>query len=138
MPLIVKTAVEAARMEEQRQLEKDIEEAGILRMLSSVPPFYLTVVDDLDDLAAIAAQYRTKPRLVPACYEDVPEARETRIPTDDLVAFVHHTGYLFSWDEDTYVWCVSGVRDGFPDQSLDEHAVDRRAAVIDAIRYLVE
>jgi len=138
MPLIVKTAMEAARKEEQRQLEKDIVEAGILRVQSSTPPFYLTVVDDLEELSTIAAQYRTRPRVAPVDYEDVPSARESRVSTDDLVAFVHRAGYLFSWDDDLRLWCVSGVRDGFPDQSEDKQALDRRAAVIDAIRYLVE
>jgi hypothetical protein len=73
-----------------------------------------------------------------AAYEDVPESDETELETEELIAFVHRLGYLFNWDEVTRQWSVSGVRDGFPDESADMGAADERAAAIEAIRYLAE
>jgi hypothetical protein len=106
--------------------------------MSTVPPYYLTVLEDLEDLATIASVYRSRPHVVDAGYDDVPSAQETQVPTDGLLEFVHRAGYLFSWDDDTQLWCVSGVRDGFPDDTEDMVAPDRRTALIEAIRYLVE
>jgi hypothetical protein len=130
--------VRAARKEDQRQLDRAIAEAGIPRILSTIPPYYLTVFEDLEDLAEIASTYRARPRVVAAGYDDVPPAQEAAAPTEALEEFVHRAGYLFSWDDETRLWCVSGVRDGFPDDTEDVAAPDRRTAVIEALRYLVE
>ena len=138
MPLIVKTVVQAARRDEQSKLDQEIEEAGIIRVPSTIKPYFLTVYEDLDLLTELSAAYRTKPRVVEAALDDVPAADETGMSTEDLTEFVHRAGYLFVWDEDTMLWCVSGVRDGFPDQNDDVESSDQRSAVLEAIRYLVE
>jgi hypothetical protein len=110
--------------------------ARIVQVLSSMPPFYLTAADDLKALAEIAGTFRCKPRIAPAGDEDVPEPSESEETTDQLVEFIRHVGYTFNWDEDGRMWCISGLRDGFTDESADEPAPSRRAAAIEAIRFL--
>jgi hypothetical protein len=138
MEMIIKVATQANNKEAQERMEQDFLDAGIVRILSTIPPFYLIATEDLKDLTSIAATYRCKPRVVAATEDDVPDADEAAASTDELVEFVHRLGYTFNWDDDTRLWCVSGVRDGFPDDSEDVPAGDRRIAVIEAIRYLVE
>ena len=138
MGMIVKVATEASLKEAQERLEQDIEEAGIIKILSITPPYYLMARDDLPALTSIAATYRCKPRVMDAVADDVPDADDSDVDTAVLVALIHRLGYLFNWDDDTCQWSVSGVRDGFPDESLDEDAMDERSAAIDAIRYLTE
>lgn len=136
MAIIVMVATEAQLKEAQERLEQDVADAGIPRILSTAPPFHLMAQDDVPDVTEIAATYRCKPVVREATSEDVPDADETEMETDELVAFVHHLGYLFNWDEDTRQWSVAGVRDGFPDESADMEAEDERSAAIEAIRYL--
>jgi hypothetical protein len=138
MALMVKVASEAKVKEAQERMEQDYAEAGILQLPSNTPRFYLMARDDLPALTEIAATYRCKPIVSDAMYEDVPDGDEIDLATEDLVEFVHRLGYLFNWDEDTLQWSVSGVRDGFPDESADVAADDERAAAIEAIRYLAE
>jgi hypothetical protein len=136
MSMVIKVAARAEREEQQEQMQQEFEEAGIVQVLSTIPPFYLTAADDLKALAEIAGTYRCKPTIAPASEEDVPEASESEETTDHLVEFVHHLGYTFNWDDEEHVWCVSGLRDGFTDESADEPAPSRRAAAIEAIRFL--
>lgn len=136
MAMIVKVAAETAR-ELQASMDEEFAAAGIVRVLSANPPFYLVAADDVKELAAIAGDYRCKPRIAPAAEEDVPTVDQSEEDTEDLVEFIHRLGYTFNWDDDTSLWCVSGVRDGFPDDSTDEPAADRRQAAIEALRYLV-
>ena len=136
MTMIVKVAAHAEREEQQEQMQQEFDEAGIVRVLSTLPPFYLTAADDLKVLAEIAGTFRCKPRIAPAGGEDVPEPSESEETTDHLVEFIRHLGYTFNWDEEERVWCVSGLRDGFTDESADEPAPSRRAAAIEAIRFL--
>jgi hypothetical protein len=136
MAVIVKVAAETTP-ELQAAMDEEIEAAGIIRVLSAVPPFYLVADEDVKELAAIAGDYRCKPRIALAGEEDVPSADQSETDTEDLVEFIHRLGYTFNWDDDTSLWCVSGLRDGFPDDSIDELAENRRVAAIEAIRYLV-
>ena len=136
MAVIVKVAAETAP-ELQAAMDEEIEAAGIVRVLSAAPPFYLIADEDVKELAAIAGDYRCKPRIAVAGEEDVPSAGESEEDTEDLVAFIHRLGYTFNWDDDTSLWCVSGLRDGFPDDSEDEPSENRREAAVAAIRYLV-
>lgn len=136
MSMIIKVATET-EPELQSYMEQEFEDAGIVRVLSTMPPFYLIAAFDLKELASIAGEYRSKPRIAPASEGDVPDAGDSTATTDELVDFIHRLGYTFNWDDDTSLWCVSGVRDGYPDDSQDEPAADRRQAAIEAIRYLV-
>ncbi len=136
MPMIVKVASETEQ-ELQAAMDEEFAAAGIVRVLSAVPPFYLVAAEDVKELAAIAGDYRCKPLIAPADEDDVPTAEESEADTEDLVDFIHRLGYTFNWDDDTSLWCVSGVRDGYPDNSEDEPAADRRRAAIEALRYLV-
>ncbi|HWE61115.1 MAG TPA: hypothetical protein VHB98_05340 [Chloroflexota bacterium] len=119
-------------------MEQDFLDAGIVQIPSTMSQYNLTAIADLEDLTALAAPYRCKPVVLSAGYDDVPDADETENSTEDLVEFVHRLGYLFNWDDATGLWAVSGVRDGFPDDSEDMPAADQRTAAIEAIRYLVE
>lgn len=136
MAMIVKVAARAERSEHQEQMQQEFDEAGIVQVMSTIPPFYLTAADDVKALAEIAGTFRCKPKIAPASDEDVPEASESEETTDRLVDFIRHLGYTFNWDEEERVWCVSGLRDGFTDESADEPAPSRRAAAIEAIRFL--
>lgn len=138
MAMIVKVAVVAAREDQQEQLDQELLDAGIVRVMSAIPPFRLTASDDVETLTAIAASYRSKPRIVDATDADLPDADDPEADTEELVALVHRVGYMFNWDAETRLWCVSGVRDGFPDDSPDEPARDRRQAAFEALRYLID
>ena len=137
MTMIVKVAARAEREEHQEQMQQEFDEAGIVQVMSTIPPFALTAADDLKALTEIAGTFRCKPKVAPAGDEDVPEPSEAEETTDQLVDFIRHLGYTFNWDDEERVWCVSGLRDGFTDESADEPAPSRRAAAIEAIRFLV-
>ncbi len=120
----------------QERLEEAFDEAGIIRVASATPPYFLAVSDHVELLTTIAALFRGKPRVFPAVEEDVPEAADSEDDTDQVVELVHRLGYTFNWDDDTQLWCVSGLRDGFTDETPDAEAGDRRAAAFEALRYL--
>jgi hypothetical protein len=134
--MIVKVASETEQ-ERQTAMEEEFAGAGIVRVLSANPPFHLVAADDVKELAVIAGDFRCKPRIAPAEEDDAPTADESEVDTEDVVEFIHRLGYTFNWDDDTSLWCVSGIRDGYPDDSLDEPAADRRQAAFEALRYLV-
>jgi hypothetical protein len=134
--MIVKVAAETEQ-ERQTAMEEEFAGAGIVRVLSANPPFHLVAADDVKELAVIAGDFRCKPRIAPAEEDDAPTADESEVDTEDVVEFIHRLGYTFNWDDDTSLWCVSGIRDGYPDDSLDEPAADRRQAAFEALRYLV-
>ncbi|HVC79402.1 MAG TPA: hypothetical protein VNL35_02745 [Chloroflexota bacterium] len=136
MSMIVKVASETVP-ELQAAMEEEFAEAGISRVLSANPPFYLVGAADVKELAAIAGDFRCKPRIAPTDEDDAPTADESEADTENVVEFIHRLGYTFNWDDDTSLWCVSGVRDGYPDDSQDEQAADRRQAAFEALRYLV-
>jgi hypothetical protein len=136
MAVIVKVAAETTS-ELQAAMDEEIEAAGIVRVLSATPPFYLVADEDVKELASIAGDYRCKPRIAVASEEDVPSAGESEEDTEVLVELIHRLGYTFNWDDDTNLWCVSGLRDGFPDDSMDEPSESRREAAVEALRYLI-
>lgn len=135
--MIIKVSAQAAKRDEQRQMEQDFDEAGIVRVPSSTPPFFLVADDDVKEIVAIAAVYRCKPAIALADEDDAPEAAEGSIATEDVLAFIHRLDYTFNWDEDMRLWCVSGIRDGYPDETPDEPAASQRQAAFEALRYLV-
>ena len=135
MDSVIKVSAEAERG--QDRMEAAFDEAGIVRIPATTPAFFLMAADDLRVLTSIAALFRCKPRVATARYEDLPEPRESEAPDEDVIALLHHVGYTFNWDEDAQVWCVSGVRDGFVDESPDEPARNERQAAFAALRYLL-
>jgi hypothetical protein len=135
MDLIVKVIADAGKAQER--MEAAFDEAGILRILSASPPFFLLNASDYDRLVAMAALYRCKPLLVDIDEDDVPAPDESTATTAEVVAIIHRAGYTFNWDQDTRLWCVSGLRDGFTDETADAPARNRRAAAFAALRHLV-
>jgi hypothetical protein len=136
MTMVVNVSTQAPRGQ-QAMMEAAFTDAGILQVPSTAPTFYLTAADDLKDLATIAGNFRCKPRIMEASEEDVPDADANPATTEELIEFVHHLGYSFNWDEETQLWCVSGVHDGYVDETADAFARDEREAVIEALRHLV-
>jgi hypothetical protein len=136
MTMVVNVSAQAPRGQ-QATMEAAFASAGILQVPSTTPTFYLTAADDLKDLVTIAGNFRCKPRIMEASDEDVPEADANPATTEELIEFVHHLGYSFNWDEDTQLWCVSGVHDGYIDETADAYALDERTAAVEALRHLV-
>lgn len=135
MDLILKAITQAGK--EQERLEAALDEAGVTRIPTTSPPFYLIAASDLEQLTAIAAQFRCKPRVLDADEDDVPEPGESTTPTSAIVALIHQVGYTFNWDDDTRLWCVSGLRDGFTDETADAPARSLRIAAFAALRHVI-
>lgn len=135
MDLILKVITQAGK--EQERMDAAFDAAGILRIPSATPPFFLIGASDYEALTAIATQFRCKPVVVDIDGDDVPEPDASPATTAAVVTMIHRAGYTFNWDRDTSLWCVSGLRDGFMDETADTPAAGRRAAAFAALRHIV-